>query len=180
MSTTTPARAAPKWPGIALRLIRLIAGGVAIFISQISIVSNSTSPDPALEWAVLLLGVFIVAHLAIEVGFARLPVRSGAGEPVPDPFSSVANVLVTTPAIVLGLLAVFGTTGTGTLTTVVKVAAVSLVISLLLAIVLSGLLSMQEIKNPPRSTVIRLFFNLTLWSLAFGLLGLALGVVYRT
>jgi hypothetical protein len=87
-------------------------------------------------------------------------------------------VLVTTPGVVLGLLAVFGTTGT--LTTVVKVATVALATALLLGIVLNGLVSMQDIGNPPRSTVIRLMFNLTLWALTLGILGIAMGVVYRT
>jgi hypothetical protein len=40
--------------------------------------------------------------------------------------------------------------------------------------------SMQNIGNPPRSTLIRLIFNLTLWALALGVLAIAMGVVYRT
>jgi hypothetical protein len=95
--------------------------------------------------------------------------RYDENEQVPNPFNAVANVLVTAPGVVLDLLAVFGTTGV--LTTVVKVAAVALATVLLLGIVLNGLVSMKDVGNPPRSTVIRLMFNLTLWALALGILG---------
>jgi hypothetical protein len=106
-----------------------------------------------------------------------LPAYSGGDETVPNAFSAVANLLVTTPGVVLGLLAVFGTTGT--LTTVVKVAAFGLATALLMAIVLNGMVSMQDISNPPRSIVIRLVFNLTLWALVLGIIGIAMGIVYR-
>jgi hypothetical protein len=159
-------------------MFRLGAGIAAIIVSFTPLVSSKEAPDPALHRAVLFLGVFILGHLALEWGFLRIPVGSGPGEPVPDPFSNVATVLVTTPGVVLGLLAAFGTSGT--LTSVVKVGAVALATALLLAIVLNGLISMQDIKNPPRSTVIRLMFNLTLWALALGVLSIALGIVYRT
>jgi len=147
-------------------------------VSQTAIVSSKRSPDAALRWTVFLLGLFILFHFLLEQLIIRLPVRAGHDETVPNPFNAVANVLVTTPGVVLGLLAVFGTTGT--LTTVVKVAAAALATALLLGIVLNGLVSMQNIGNPPRSTLIRLIFNLTLWALALGVLAIAMGVVYRT
>ncbi len=170
--------AAPAWPGYVLEEFRVLAGIAAILVSFTPIVSSKESPDPALHWAVLLLGVFIIFHFVVGWIVVLLPVRAGRDETVPNPFNAVATVLVTTPGVVLGLLAVFGTTGT--LTIVVKVAAVALATALLLGIVLNGLVSMQDIGNPPRSTVIRLMFNLTLWALTLGILGIAMGVVYRT
>jgi hypothetical protein len=122
--------------------------------------------------------VFILSHLAIEWIITHLPATTGREERVPNPFNAVATVLVTTPGVVLGLLAAFGTSGT--LTTVVKVAVVALAAALLLGIILNGLVSMHGISNPPRSTVIRLLFNLTLWALTLGILGIAMGIVYRT
>jgi hypothetical protein len=170
-------REAPTWPGSVLEHFRAAAGIAAILVSFTPIVSSKGSPDPALHWTVLLLGIFILVHFLVGWIVVLLPVRAGHDEAVPNPFNAVATVLVTTPGVVLGLLAAFGTAGT--LTTVVKVAAIALGTALLLGIVLSGLVSMADIGNPPRSTVIRLMFNLTLWALALGVLGISLGVVYR-
>jgi hypothetical protein len=178
MSTPTAAPQAPAWPGYVLDGFRGLAGVAAIVTSETVIVSSARSPDPALRWTVLLLGVFILFHLLIGWIIVKLPIRAGRDETVTDPFNAVATVLVTTPGVVLGLLAVFGTTGT--LTIVVKVAAVALAAALLLGVVLNGLVSMQDIGSPPRSTVIRLMFNLTLWALTLGVLGISMGVVYRT
>jgi hypothetical protein len=166
------------WPGHILNGVRILAGITAVVVSGTAAISSNKNPDPALRWTVLLLGVFILSHFLIERIVILLPVHSGPGEVVPNPFNAVANVLVTTPGVVLGLLAVFGTTGS--LTIVVKVAAVALATALLLGIILNGLVSMQDIGNPPRSTVIRLMFNLTLWALTLGVLGIAMGIVYRT
>jgi hypothetical protein len=164
--------------GWALVVVRIVAGVSAIWVSGTAIVSSSGSPDPALRWTVFLVGIFILFHLLVEVVVVALPVGSGEDETVPSPFNAVANVLVTTPGVVLGLLAAFGTTGT--LTIVVKVAAFALATALLLAIVLNGLVSMQGISKPLRSTVIRFIFNLTLWALALGIIGIAMGIAYRT
>ena len=111
--------AAPAWPGYVLEEFRVLAGIAAILVSFTPIVSSKESPDPALHWAVLLLGVFIIFHFVVGWIVVLLPVRAGRDETVPNPFNAVATVLVTTPGVVLGLLAVFGTTGT--LTIVVKV-----------------------------------------------------------
>jgi hypothetical protein len=163
---------------IVLGVIRVAAGVAAILVSQTAIGGEKGKPDHALSWAVLLLGIFILSHFLIEFVMIRLPANAGQSESVPNPFNAVATVLVTTPGVVLGLLAAFGTSGT--LTTVVKVAVVALAASLLLAIILNGLVSMDKINDPPRSTAIRLVFNLTLWALALGIFGIAMGVVYRT
>jgi hypothetical protein len=168
---------APAWPGRALEVVRLLAAATAIVVSETAIVTSKKTPDPALHWTVFLLGVFIFVHWAIERIIVSLPVRGGRDETVPNPFNAVATALVTTPALVLGIFAVFGTGKT--LTIVVKVAAVALAATLLLGLILNGLVSMQDIGNPPRSTVIRLIFNLTLWALALGILGIAMSIVYQ-
>ena len=180
---TPPARGASngsgkpgwRWPGWLLDGLRVIAGIGAIYVSYIGLVDRHI--HKALHWAVFLLGVFILAHIILEKIVIKLPKTQGKPELVPNPFNSTANVLVTTPAFVLGLLAVFSKDNS--LTTVIKVGAVALAAALLLAIVLNGLVSMSDVENPPRSTVIRLLFNLTLWALALGLLSVAMGVVYR-
>jgi hypothetical protein len=164
--------------GWVLIVVRIVAGISAIWVSGTTLVNSSGGPDPALRWTILLLGIFILFHLLVEVFVVALPVRSGQDENVPSPFNTVANVLVTTPGVVLGLLAAFGTTGT--LTIVVKVAAFALAMALLLAIVLNGLVSMKDVSKPLRSTVIRFIFNLTVWALALGIIRLAMGIAYRT
>jgi hypothetical protein len=172
-----------------LRLFRLIAGAAAVLVSFTSLIPRAHAEhqaDPALHLAVFLLGVFILAHLALEVLVSRLPEHRDLEEDPHDPskvresnpFRDVANILATAPGVVLGLLAAFGTPKE--LTVVVKVGAFSLAAALLLGVVLNGLASMQGVTNPPRSTVVRLIFNLTLWALALGVLAIALGIVYRT
>jgi hypothetical protein len=183
MTETTPdgTQASESLKKISRRVlygIRIVAGIAAIIVSQTAIGTEKGRPDYALDWAVLLVGIFILFHFLIEFVMIKLPAHAGKTESVPSPFNAVATVLVTTPGVVLGLLAAFGTSGT--LTTVVKVAVVALAVSLLLAIILNGLVSMDKINDPPRSTVIRLVFNLTLWALALGIFGIAMGVVYRT
>jgi hypothetical protein len=179
-SRRSNSRSALLWPGYVLDGFRLLAGTGAIVVSQTAIVTSKESPDPALRWAVFLLGVFVLFHVLIGEIVVRLPARAGGDEDeqVPNPFDIVAPVLVTTPGVVLGLLAVFEKVGA--MPTVVKVAAVSLATALLLGIVLNGLVSMHNIDDPPRSTVIRLMFNLAFWALALGVLGVAMGIVYRT
>lgn len=177
-----------KWPARALWTVRGAAGVAAILVvpftslTRMLVVKGTTKryvSDQPLRWAVLLLGVFILAHLALEWIIIRLPKGSAQKDvPTPNPFAATANALVTTPAVVLGLLAAFGTSGT--LTTVVKVGAGALVAALLLSIIVGGLTSMSDVDQPPRSTAIRLCFNLTLWALALGLLGITMGLIYRT
>jgi hypothetical protein len=164
--------------------------------------------DPALSWTVRLLGLFILGHILIELLATALShwndgssvgqstqappltdvptilsqALSGGWGPSsddapPNPFSAMANVLTTTPGVVLGLLAVFGSAEL--LTDTLKVASVSLAAALLLAIVLSGLVAMVGATEPPLSRLIRVLFNITLWALALGLLGIAIGLVYR-
>ena len=183
--TAASGRPASEWWGRSLYFVRATAGIVAVVVSQSSATKKTVTHglhrvmvvDHALRWAILLLGIFILVHLAIETLVIILPQRPGDPENVPNPFADTANVLVTTPAVVLGLLAVFGTSGT--LTNAVKVGAASLATALLLAIVVSGLASMTGIQKPPRSTVIRLLFNVTLWALVLGVLGITTGLIYR-
>jgi hypothetical protein len=164
--------------------------------------------DPALSWTFRLLGLFIIGHLFIELLATALahwrdasstqqvsPPKppldtaevlnralsegwgpSPDGTP-PNPFSAMSNILTTTPGVVLGLLAVFG--NTDILTDTLKVASVSLTAALLLAIVLNGLVAMANATEPPLSRLVRVLFNITLWALALGLLGIAMGLVYR-
>ncbi len=196
----------PAWPRRVVWGFRALAGIAAIVVSEAAIVTSEQRPDPALHWALFFLGVFILVHLLIESIVVCLPHRASPDKQRPDPlalapimtlerdqvrqsapimidqgkdpYKTVANLLATTPGVVLGLLAVFG--NEGTLTTVVKVAALALATALLLGIVLNGLVSMQDINEPPRSTVIKLIFNLSLWALVLGVLGVAMGIVYRT
>lgn len=175
-----------KWTGKALRWLRFGAGGAAIVVGWTSMTRmtvvhkqiRTEVVDHPLRWAVELLGIFILGHLCLELLMIKLPKGTEADPAnIPDPFASVGNALMTTPAVVLGLLAAFSTADT--LTPAIKVGAGALVAALLLAIVNSGLASMAEIANPPRSTVIRLMFNLTLWALTLGLLGITMGLIYR-
>jgi ABC-type phosphate/phosphonate transport system permease subunit len=164
--------------------------------------------DPALSWTVRLLGLFILGHVLVELlaialshwhdststqqasqAQATMPVDAVLNRALsegwgpsqnanpPHPFSAMSNILTTTPGVVLGLLAVFGSTDI--LTDTLKVASVSLAAALLLAIVLSGFVAMVGATEQPLSTLVRMLFNVTLWALALGLLGIAMGLVYR-
>jgi hypothetical protein len=162
----------PSWLGRILTFFRVAAGTAAIFISY------TIGSDQALHETVLLLGIFIVGHMAIDWLMIQLPSYSDDDNEKRDPYKLTARTLATTPAVILGLLAALASTGK--LTVVVKVAAVSLAASLLFGIVLSGLVSMQGIDSESRSVTIKFMFNITLWALALGLIGIAMGIVYRT
>jgi hypothetical protein len=133
-----------------------------------------------LDIAVLLVGAFAAFHFAVEALWSGLPgTPSGEADTAPDlaaAFRDAAVVYISTPGVVLGLLAVFGE---HLRRTTLHVASISLAVTILAGIVLHGLLVYGTPKDQPRMALIGYLFNLLLWSLALGTLAVALAIVYR-
>jgi hypothetical protein len=166
-------------PGVTWSLVIFrMAAGIAVICVAILIVPGSRT---SLRWALGLLGAFILLHQVLE-GTALILTRrqrsvaSDAPAP-PSSFEAMGAALLSTPGVVLGLLAVFAPKGLLTLT--IRVSAISLAACLLLAIVANGLAAMKGAEDRPLSTLIRALFNVTLWSLALGVLGISMALWFR-
>lgn len=162
---------------MTLLVFRLLAGVAAIF-TALALVSAT---EPTLRFTIALLGAFIIMHQTLELvavlispGITDEDNRDGAAQ---NSFASIGAALISTPGVVLGLLAVFSPKGL--LTPTIRVSAVSLATCLLLAIIVNGLVAMNGAEQPPLSTLIRLLFNVTLWALTLGLLGVAMALAFR-
>lgn len=141
------------------------------------------SIETPLGVAVLVLGVFIVAHLVIEAGF--MSVRSDYTPPVDSGMRDFASTFIATSGVILGLLALFGDKP-GSLTPTIKVGIAALAADILTGLVLLGLLlSGADPGNGDREAdqsawnYIRVVFNLALWALTLGLLCIATALLYR-
>jgi hypothetical protein len=167
-------------PGVTWSLVifRIAAGVAAVWVTFFIVPSSRTS----LRWAVGLLGAFIFLHQALE-GIALILARRGheadrSGTSGPSSsFESIGAALLSTPGVVLGLLAVFAPAELLTFT--IRVSAISLAFCLLLAIVSNALVAMTGAEHRPLSTLIRALFNVTLWSLALGVLGISMALWFR-
>jgi hypothetical protein len=166
-----------NWSLVAIRFAAAIA---AIFVA----ISPLTPPltdgqGPALRWAVGLLGAFIALNLILELLALALwneqNAEAGAKEGS-APFRETAGVLVSTPGVILGLLAVFGAARLQAVP--VKVAAVSLTVAVLFGIVYYSLNAWPGATEGLFATVPRFVYHVALWALALGLLCVAMSIVF--
>jgi hypothetical protein len=164
-------------------VFRLTCGFIALLIAFVAVPRSQAS----LRYAVAGLGAFILLHQGLELYAWRLlskargsSARESAAsmqEAATDSFSTMASALISTPGVVLGLLVVFAPEAL--LTDTIRVSAVALAVSLLLAVVVTGLTAISGHEDPPLSTLVRGLFNVTLWALALGLLGISMALVVR-
>jgi hypothetical protein len=163
----------------SLLVLRLAAAAAALAVASIPLLPRL--PDGqghAMRWAVGLLGAFILLDLALELlalalwgeENQRADEKEGA-----RPFRETAGVLVSTPGVILGLLAVFGNQRLHAVP--VKVAAVSLAFAVLLAIVYYSLNAWPGATEGVFATVPRFVYHVTLWALTLGLLSVAMSIV---
>jgi hypothetical protein len=157
--------------------------------------------DTALAFAMLVLGVTILVHIVFEtlwnrwnVPVAQQPSNSAAGQqpgntpaaqqpvnPGPSPETIAAlrgfpTVFVTTSGVVLALLAAFGTSKSPGPS--IRVASLALAASILLSIILGGALVGSLPVTRRTGLLMSLVFNLTWWTLAFGLLCIAFAILF--
>jgi hypothetical protein len=159
-----------KWFRLTFALIVSLLG-LFLFLKGVD--------EHSLDLAVLLLGVFAGAHLVIEKLWVGLPSSgsgSSGGSDLSGAFREAAAIYISTPAVVLGLLAVFAEPFRST---TLQVAAVALAVTILLGIVLHGLVVLGTPTDEARLTLLGYLFNLLLWALAFGALAIALAIVYQ-
>jgi hypothetical protein len=175
--------------------VRLIIAGIAIAAGVAAFIGGWL--DPALRAALVVLGVAIVFHVALDYSWWRLAgapenavgtaaVAAGAPVPAEEPspaelhtgqgFREAAGLYISTPAVVLGLITVFGQ---DKLTQAVKVGSLSLAGALLLALVLYGWVVQPLPDNDRQLVMLGHVYNVLLWLLAFGVLTIALSIAHR-
>jgi hypothetical protein len=135
-----------------------------------------------LSIAVLLLGVFAFGHLLVDDFWHNSPSgaeaeekdTNGAGD-FASAFRDTAAIYISTPGVVLGLLAVFGE---HLHRETIRVASIALAVTLLLGVVVQGLLVGGVPSDEARLAFLGYFLNVLLWALALGTLCVALTIVY--
>ena len=167
-------------------VLRLLVG-IASTIAGAVLLATGVTETP-LGVAVLVLGLFILGHFAIEAWFMH--VRRDYDPPADSGMRDFASTFIATSGVILGLLALFGDER-GSLTPTIKVGIVALATDILVGLVLLGLLLAgadpggTATANGKTSidqkawNIIRLVFNVALWALSLGLLCIAMALLYR-
>jgi hypothetical protein len=158
---------------------RLAAALAAIVSGSVLVICSGPL---ALGLALLVLGGLILCHCALDLYWASLLRRSPvqtpppAGQPVPHEthFPEAAAFFVTTPGVVLGLLAAF-TQGKFTLT--LKVALLALAATIVLGILLHSLVISKPPAGGEPGFVVNYFFNFAFWTLTLGIFCIAFSYV---
>ena len=134
--------------------------------------------DPALHAALLSLAGVMVLWWVVDLIWDAL-VKGNQGTPpdIATTWGPLVALIVTMAGVVLGLLQAFD--NKGHLSEALKVGTLSLALTVILGMMLFGLV----VASPPSSTAARefrtLIFNLTLWSLALGVLSIGWALFFR-
>jgi hypothetical protein len=163
----------------ALRLFRLLAAAGALATGGAVLAAHDL--ERPLAFSILLLGAFIAVHLAIEAIWIKLTPVAQDGEQAIETdagagFREAAMVYISTPGVVLGLIAVFEK---NLPRETLRVGSLALATTILVGIVLHGLVVFGVPEDAPRRAVIGYLFNVLLWSLSLGVLCIGLAIVYR-
>jgi hypothetical protein len=154
--------------------------------------------DRALSAALLVLGASMILHLLLDFVWTlpslrehRAALAAGKGQAVaeeeatgPSPaelhmgvgYREGVMLYISTPAVVLGLLTVFGEDA---LTTSVKAGSLALAGTILLALVLYGWVVSPLPRSARQLTLLAYVFNLLLALFAFGVLAISFSIAYR-
>lgn len=162
-------------------LFRRVVGVVLAIVGSVLFVGSAFSSSVAL--AILVLGGTIVGHLVTE-GLWDQWNQNGPPAANEAPSAETVSALrgfpstfLTTAGVVLALLTAFASKPPGL---GIKVAGISLAMSIILSIVLAGLLVGSIPATRKTGELMSLLFNLAWWSLAFGLLNIAFSLAYLT
>jgi hypothetical protein len=152
--------------------LRRGTGTVTALIGLFALVSHRL--EAPLAWALVLLGGFILGHFYLDEGFQKLKTTPAPEQPGLQAF---ATGLVSTAGLILGLMSAFSSRG---FTLTAKVGVFSLAIDVLLGIALVGLLLAGHRPNDRGPVaLVAILFNVVLWGLAFGLLCIALALIFQ-
>jgi hypothetical protein len=159
--------------GKILNWFRLLVGLASIVLGIFAFGSNHS-----LRLAVLLFGIFAVFYAALDAAFQAVRVDK---DYIPADYENglreFAASFVATSGVILGLLSVFGE---HKWSDTVKVGVIALTVDILVGIALVALLLAGAKDNEVAAWgMIRYVFNLAIWSLSFGLLCVATGLLYR-
>jgi hypothetical protein len=158
---------------VSIYIVRAVVGVASIVAA---LVVGSIGSDPALQFAVLFFGGFVLLHTVLDLVFRELILETASPDSNPtDGLRTTIGALIATPATVLGLVAVFGTN----IATVVQVGAVALVAGIVLSAMLSMFVVVPVNAKPGTMNFISSLLQLSLWANVFGLACIGAGIVYR-
>jgi hypothetical protein len=167
---TNSAESPPRWTRLKSHWYRWLAGLHCLILGYGPLASTT---HRALALAVVILGFFIISHSLLDLLWRQLPTGQEAAamhyttKTYTRAFQGAATALITVPGVLLGLLAIFGKPP---FPLALKVAAASLVISLVLSIVLLSYASLEVPLAKWPLLFLGVLTNLILWSLTLGLL----------
>ena len=133
--------------------------------------------QPPVAWAVILVGLTILTHLAIDAAWDGWE-GSGAAAATDtlQALRGFAATFLTTTGVVLALLA--GFEAQKGVSVSIKVASVSLAGAIILSLILSARLVGGAPAKPRTATLMVVIFSLSFWLVVFGLLNLTFALVY--
>jgi hypothetical protein len=151
---------------------------VACLVGLTGVLLAFAHTDPALTAALTLLTGLMVLQFCAEELFIRLirHERTDLATTEATGFKEQAGLAVTTPGVILGLLTVFDT---GPISLAVKAAAVALALSIPFGFVLFSFLAAAVPEHAEPRALIGYLFNLVFWLLEFGLVCIAMSVVFE-
>jgi hypothetical protein len=163
-----------------VRVVRPVVG-LAALVAACALLAFSAVEEP-LVLAIALLGVTVLAHAGIDILWARVsrpatPELSSVDDEAPlmEGLRQLATLYVSTPGVILGLLTAFD----ATLTTTVKVGAISLATTVVTGMMLFGpLMAPISWKQYGALQMLAYLFNFAFLALAFGILCIALALAY--
>jgi hypothetical protein len=174
----------------ALRAFRAVVGVVALLLAA-WLFGRGEPGSAAVRVSLLVFGVFVIAHLLLDLFWASLSTGGAKADPdAPNPggrapaadtaevtkaFRETTGVVISTSGVVLGLVSALSSQITPSL----KVGVVALVVAILVAIVLYLYILYPLPQGVQPNVLIRYLMNVAFFALAFGLLSIAMSIVFR-
>jgi hypothetical protein len=120
----------------------------------------------------------MVVYLAVDLLWAYLLKTGGVGASpdVASTWGSFVGLIVSTSGVVLALLQVFGS---GQFAFSLRLATISLVLSVVLGMLLFGLVVSAAPEGASAKAFRAFVFNLTLWTFGLGLFSIGWALIYR-
>lgn len=182
----------------ALRAFRAVVGLLALILAA-WLIGRGGRNDAAVRVSLLVFGLFVIAHLLLDLLWAKLWASSAKKQPTSDAnadpgkpapsnqmtadenaevtkaFRETTGVVISTSGVVLGLVSAFSSQVTLSL----KVGIISLVVAILVAIVLYLYILYPLPEGVQPNVLVRYLLTVSFFALAFGLLSIAMSIVFK-
>jgi hypothetical protein len=145
---------------LVARCIRAVVAGAAVVVGVVLAATDAlTSGASSLPWALIAFGAFAFVHLAIDA----LWTSAGADGGPPDPGANPLGLIMAAAGAMVALIGAFGTN----ISTTTIIGLISLVLSLLVGLALSGLGKARR-GSLPQGLILIVLRNVLLASFGFG------------